>query len=293
MDLTMLVQGLTVGSIYALAAVSINIVYRATNTFNLAQGGLVMLGAIICSTFLVKLGFPWYAAAAVALVVVALISWLTDLIAVAPVLRRPGGGGHGWIVSTLAVSMIIDDLVGKLVGPDPVPVRAAPPFSTRALFPPEMQFSSYQLALIVFTLLLVGGTDLFYRTRTGKAILAISEDREASLLRAIDPRRLAATSFLLSGVVAAIAGVLAGPILFASIALGAAMLIKGFMAAALGGIGFNRGAIVGGYVLGLVEVVTATYLSPGYQHAVSFVVVLMVLLVRPQGLFGRASMRAV
>ena len=157
----------------------------------------------------------------------------------------------------------------------------------------DLQVSSYQVFLIVFVLLLVAAAESFYRTRQGKAILAISEDREASLLRGIDPQRLASLSFVLGGVVAACAGILAGPILFASIGMGATMLIKGFEVAALGGIGHNRGAIVGGYLLGFVEILASTTLSPGYQDAASFATVLLILLLRPQGVFGRNTLRAV
>lgn len=293
MDPSFLVQGLTVGSVYALVGVSINIVYRPTNTFNVAQGNLVMVGAILCASLLARAGLPWYLAAATALAVIAVLSWLTGRVAVAPVLRQPGGAGHGWVVSTLAVSLIIEDVVGKVVGPDPRPLPAPPPLSTRSMFTDGLQISSYQLALIVFVLLLVAATEMFYRTRSGKAILAIAEDRDASLLQGIDPGRLAAASFLLSGAVAAMAGVLAGPIVFASISIGATMLIKGFEAAALGGIGQNRGAIVGGYLLGLVEVTASSHLSPGYQDAAGLALVLMVLLLRPQGLFGTRTARAV
>lgn len=293
MDPTFLIQGLTIGSIYALVGVSINIVYRPTNTFNVAQGNLVMLGAIICATLLAKVGAPWYLAALVALTAIALLSWVIDWQAVAPVLRQSGGHGHGWVVSTLAASLIIEDIVGKVVGPDPRPLPPPPPLSTKSMLPDGLQISSYQVSLIVFVLLLVAAAELFYRTRTGKAILAIAEDRDASLLQGIEPGRMAAISFLLSGAVAAAAGVLAGPILFASISIGATMLIKGFEAAALGGIGQNRGAIAGGYLLGLVEVTASSYLSPGYQDAAGFAVVLLVLLLRPQGLFGTRTLRAV
>ena len=127
----------------------------------------------------------------------------------------------------------------------------------------------------------------------GKAILAIAEDREATLLLGVEPRRLARISFAISGGVAALVGILAGPILYASIPLGGLMLIKGFEVAAIGGIGVNRGAILGGYVLGIMELVTASELSPGYQDAVTFLVMLVVLLVRPQGLFGTVSLRTV
>ncbi|VTU33734.1 MULTISPECIES: branched-chain amino acid ABC transporter permease [unclassified Variovorax] len=293
MDPSYVIQGLTIGSIYALVGVSINIVYRPTNTFNVAQGNLVMVGAVLCATLLAKFGVAWYLAAGISLAVIALVSWVIHWQAVAPVLRQRGGGAHGWIVSTLAASMIIEDIVGKLVGPDPRPLPAPPLLSTASMLKNGVLVSSYQVALIILVLILVIAAEQFYRTRTGKAILAIAEDRDASLLRGIDPGRLAAVSFALSGLVAAAAGVLAGPIVFASVSIGAVMLIKGFEAAALGGIGNNYGSVVGGYMLGMVEVFASAALSPGYQDAASLAMFLLVLLIRPQGLFGRQVLRTV
>jgi branched-chain amino acid transport system permease protein len=294
-DWNILVQGLTIGSVYALAGTSINIIYRPTNTFNLAQGNLVMLGSIVCASLIGSMGLNWFVAAGLTLVSVGLIAGFIDVVAVAPVLARPRANGHGWIISTLAVALIIEDIVGKLVGPDPKALPPPPPLSTRpiAALASSVNLSTYQIFMIVFVVLLVLGTEMFYRLRIGKAILAISEDREASLLRGIDPKVLARVSFAISGVVAALAGILAGPILFASIPIGGIMLIKGFEAAALGGIGSNKGAVIGGYVLGLVEILTATTLSPGYQDAATFAVVLGLLLIRPQGFFGKPIPRAV
>ncbi|MHA4875245.1 ABC transporter permease subunit, partial [Enterococcus faecium] len=88
------------GSIYALVGVGVNVIYRPTNTFNLAQGNLVMLGAILCATILGQFKLPWYLAAGITVAVISAIAWLTHLVAVAPILSRPGGGGHGWLVST-------------------------------------------------------------------------------------------------------------------------------------------------------------------------------------------------
>lgn len=286
----LLVQALTAGSIYALVGVSVNVIYRPTNTFNLAQGNLVMLGAIVCATILGQFKLPWYLAAGITVVVIAAIAWVTHLVAVAPILSRPGGGGHGWLVSTLAVGILIEDVVGKIVGPDPQRLPPPPPLSTEVT---ALGLSSYQIGLVLGVAAIVVGLEAFYRSRTGRAILAIAEDRDAGLLWGIDPTRLARMSFVLSGIVAALAGILAGPVFYASVGLGGSLLIKGFEATAAGGIGSNRGVVLAGFFIALLEAIAARALAPGYQDAVTFVAVLLLLLVRPQGLMGRTGLRAV
>jgi branched-chain amino acid transport system permease protein len=293
LGLDALVTGLTAGSIYALVGVSVNVVYRPTNVFNLAQGDLVMVGALVCASALAAVAIPWYLAALLSMLVVGIIAFATDLIAVAPILSRPRGDRHGWLVTTLAIGLIIEDVVGKAVGPDPKRIPPPPPLSLEAHHLGPLTISTYQIGLIVAVALIVAGLEAFYATRTGRAIMAVAEDREASLLRGIDPRRLARLSFFVSGVVAALAGILAGPIFYASVGLGSSLLIRGFEAAAIGGIGSDRGTIVAGLLLGAVEVAASALLAPGYQDAATLVFALTILLARPQGLFGQTRLRAV
>jgi len=292
MDLDLLVGALTAGSLYALVAMGFNILYRPTNVFNFAQGDLVMLGAMFGATFITLLGLPWFVGAALAMLAVAALALIEEKIAVAPVLSR-SATGHGWVITTLAVSMIFANLVGLGWGPDPIAVPPPAPLSTETFELFGVNISSYQIAVMVITVVLVLGVEAFYGTRSGKAVLAVAEDRDAALLRGINPNRLSSWSFFLGGGVAALTGVLAAPVLYASTGLGPALLLKGFAAAAVGGIGNNRGALLAGYIIGIVEAVAAALLSPGYQLAATFAVMLAILLIRPHGLFGRAEARAV
>jgi branched-chain amino acid transport system permease protein len=292
MDLDVLVHGITNGSLYALVAVGFNILYRPTNVFNFAQGDLVMLGAMFSASLLGIAGMPWYAAAAIAIAGVAAIALLEERIAVAPILRR-SATGTGWVITTLAFSLIVANMVGRVWGPDPILVKPPPPFSLDMFEVAGARISSYHIALVLLTAVLVLGVEQFYRTRAGKAVLAVAEDRDAALLRGIDPDRLSRWSFCLGGGFAALTGLLAAPLLYASTNLGPSLLLTGFEAAALGGIGNNRGALLAGYILGLAEASGAALLSPGYQQAVTFVLVLGILLVRPQGLFGQPEARTV
>lgn len=292
MDPDLIVNGVVAGSLYALVAMGFNILYRPTNVFNFAQGDLVMLGAMVCASAMALWSLPWFAGAALALAAVGVLGLIEERIAVAPVLRR-SASGHAWVITTLAFSMIIANLVGRIWGPDPIAVRPPPPLTTDTFELFGANVSSYQIALVVATVALVAGVESFYRTRAGKAVMAVAEDREAALLRGIAPESLSRWSFLFGGAVAALAGVLAAPLLYASTGLGPSLLLKGFATAAVGGIGSNRGALIAGYVIGLVEAVAAVLLSPGYQMAATFAVMLVVLLIRPQGLFGRPEARAV
>lgn len=292
MDLDLLVGGLTAGSLYALVAMGFNILYRPTNVFNFAQGDLVMLGAMLGATVMTVLGLPWFVGAILAMLAVAVLAFVEERIAVAPVLNR-SATGHGWVITTLAVSMIFANLVGLAWGPDPIAVKPPAPLSTETFDLLSANVSSYQIAIVVVTLALILGVEAFYGTRAGKAVLAVAEDRDAALLRGINPNRLSSWSFFLGGAVAALTGVLAAPLLYASTGLGPSLLLKGFAAAAVGGIGNNRGALLAGYIIGIVEALAAAVLSPGYQLAATFAVMLVILLIRPHGLFGRAEARAV
>ena len=226
-----IVSGLTAGSLYCLVAVGFNILYRPTKVFNFAQGDLVMIGSVGSALLLTQLKWPWLAACAAAIAAVALIAVIEERVAVAPVLRR-SAGGTAWIITTLAVAMIMTNLVGKVWGADPIVVSAPAPLSTDVLPIDGIAVSSYQIALVVLTVLLVAVVEMLYGSLWGKAAMAVAEDREAALLRGIEPASIGRWSFALGGAFAALTGALASPVLSASTALGGMLLLKGFAAAA-------------------------------------------------------------
>lgn len=292
MWLDTIVSGLTAGSLYCLVAMGFNILYRPTKVFNFAQGDLVMLGAMASALLMARFGWPWYGALAAAMIAVALLALVEEQVAVAPILKR-STSGTGWIITTLAVSMIIGNIVGKVWGSDPLVVPAPAPLSNDVLPIAGVSVSGYQIALFVLTLLIVFGVERLYRSLWGKAAIAVAEDRDAALLRGIDPRAIARWSFVLGGALAALTGYLAAPVLNASTALGSILLLKGFAAAAIGGLGSNRGALIAGYLIGLTEAMSALLLSPGYQNGVMLLLVLLILLARPGGLFSSLEARTV
>lgn len=287
-----LITALPAGCVYSLVAASFNILYRPTNVFNFAQGDLVMLGAMLFVTLRATGWMPWPLALLVAVAGVGMLAVAIERVAVAPILRR-STHSHGWIITTLAVSMIIANASGKVWSSDPVPVPAPFGLSTEPTLIGGLLIPSYQVALVVFTLLLVTASELLYQTRMGRAVLGVAENRDTALLRGINPATLSIGSFFLGGALAGLTGYLAAPILFASTSLGAVLLLKGFAAAALGGLGSNRGALVAGLLIGLTESTSSTFLPAGYQNAVILAVVLTVLLVRPQGISGNVHARTV
>lgn len=287
-----LVSGVPLGCLYALVAVSYNVMYRPTNVFNFAQGELVMLGALITASLLNHGGIVWPLAVLAAMIIVGLTALVEETVAVSPILKR-ASSGVTWVITTLAFSLIVTNLVGKYWGADPIFASAPWPLSTDPITIRGVQVSSYQIALVAITAAIVLAVESLYRTRTGKAILAVAENRDASLLRGIDPIFLSRWSFAAGGALAAATGYLAAPLIPTSPALGVAFLVKGFAAAALGGLGNNIGALIAGMIIGITEAIGSEFFSAGYQQTTIFAVVLAILLIRPQGLFGVMGARTV
>lgn len=290
---TAVVDGLALGGLYALVAVSFNVLYRPTNVFNFAQGELVMLGAMLGAIVMGATELGFWPAALVVLLAVGVLCLVQGRLTVEPVLRR-SSISHSWLITTLAFSMIIVNAVNLIWSSDPIRVAPPWPFSIRAIvWEGVLRTSTYKIAVIVAAIGLTVLVEWAYRSRVGLAIQAVAEDRDAAMLRGIRPDFLARLSFFAGGSLAGLAGLMAAPIMFASTGLGATLLFKGFAAAAIGGIGSNKGALVAGLVIGVAESLGVLFLSPGYQLTVVFILFLVVLMIRPQGLFGRFEERHV
>jgi branched-chain amino acid transport system permease protein len=172
-------------------------------------------------------------------------------------------------------------------------VRPIPLFSTVPVHVGPVLIESYQVAVWVFVWVVAGGLGLLSRTKQGRAVLALAEDRDAAVLRGIPAAWLIFFSWMLGGALAMMAGMVAAPITFASVSLGSTLLIKGFEAAAIGGLGDNRGAIIGGLFVGVAETIAAIVISPQWRDVATFAALLIVLAIRPAGVFGRVTIREV
>ncbi|WCR10514.1 branched-chain amino acid ABC transporter permease [Paracoccus stylophorae] len=277
-------SGMTVGAVYALVALGFTIIYNASDVVNFAQGEFVMLGGMI-TVFAHQAGLPLPLAAVLAIVITAGVGVALNKLAIEPARGAPV---VSLIIITIGASILIQGATQLIFdkqlhrfpafsGDDPVRVMGA------TILPQSLWVIAG--AVLVF----VGLWLFFTRTLTGKAVLATANNRVAAQLVGINTGWVMTLSFGLSAAIGALAGVLATPITLVSYDVGVALALKGFAAAMLGGMGNPKGALVGGLVLGLLEALTAGYLSSQYKDAVAFLVILGVLFVMPQGIFGKKS----
>lgn len=291
--LALLVNGVAIGCIYAMVGIGLNIAYKPTNVFNLAQGEFVMLGAMLGWLFMSGVGLPWIIAVVVVIVLVGLFGMFEERVAVAPHFKA-GAQHHGWLISTLAFSIIIINVADRVFRADPQYMAPVPGTSTTSVVLGPLTYNTHQIAIVVLTLLSIVGLDWFYnKTMIGKSISAVSEDQEGARLNGISPAYITMLSFGAGAAYCAAAGLLAAPLLFASTSLGLMLLVKGFMAMAVGGVGSNWGTLVGGVLIGCVESVGSLYLSTGARLVLLLLLLLGLLLVRPQGLMGKPLGRTV
>jgi branched-chain amino acid transport system permease protein len=281
--------GLSVGVIYVLVGVAYNIVFLATSVFNFAQAQFIMLGTFVAYTLMVQFHLPWPVVIVAGAGLGALLGIVEERVAIRPL---QGLGFHGELVTTLGVAVLLDGLAVILWGSLPLPIDFFGPNSavtilTGRIYPVEVALIGIGIGVAV-------GAEL-YSTRTvlGITNLATAEDRVAARLRGINVQRLSLFAFALAGAICMGLGVFVGPKTAATVDLGDNLAIKGFVALAIGGFGSQKGALVGGLAAGLAEALAARTLGADYQNLVVFLLLLLVLLVRPTGLFGEREQRVV
>jgi len=280
-----LLSGVTVGAVYALVALGFTLIYNASDVVNFAQGEFVMLGGMI-TFFAWQAGIPLPLAALLAILAAAVVGVLLNKLAIEPARGAPVAS---LIIITIGASiflrgsaqLVFDKQLHRFPsfsGDDPLRIFGA------TMLPQGLWVIAGAVGIFLALWL------FFARTLTGKAVLATANNRIAASLVGINPNHMMTLSFAVSAAIGALAGVLVTPITLTSYDLGVAMALKGFAAAMLGGMGVPAGALAGGLLLGLIEALTAGYVSSVYKDAVAFVLILVILFVRPQGLFGRKAM---
>ena len=279
--LQFLFSGITIGATYALAALGFSIIYNASGVINFAQGEFIMLGGM-AAALLAAQGVPLPLAIAVAVVGAAIGGMLVEKLAIEP---AKNAEVVTLIIITIGASLFIRGLVQVTVGKGTL---ALPPFSgDKPLEVLGATLLPQSLWVLGVTLVIVAVLAWFFtRTLHGKAMLATSHNKLAAQLVGINTKVILLVSFGLSAALGALGGILVAPITNTSYDIGIMLGLKGFVAATLGGLGSGAGAIVGGLLLGLVEAMTAGYISSSYKDAVPFVLILVVLFFMPRGLFG-------
>ena len=282
-------NGLIIGVFYALMAVGLTLIFGILRVVNFAHGEFYMLGAYAYTLAALRLGTGPWLALPVALLAGAAIGWLTER-----TLMRPLYAGYGsWglmrdeyaVVVTFAASLLLINAVDKVVGPYP---SRGPPLVdvTRIALGPVM-VSGQKLVATGVGVALVGGLALALRYASwGRRIRAVAQNRLGASLAGIDPARASSLVFTLSGALAALSGALLAPIINASPDVGAFPAVKSYVIVVLGGMGSLPGSIVASLALGVLESFGAVYVSYDYRDTFGLVILVLVLLVRPQGLFG-------
>jgi branched-chain amino acid transport system permease protein len=285
--LNTLVTGLATGALYAIVAMVFNIMFSTSKVLSLTTGHMAMLGGVLGAWMITGLGLTWWLALPMTLLAGAVFGWLTETIAIRRVLAF--GDDHLWVLSTLALGTIVQHLMALWWGTEPKPFPrlitqdfSAGPWDQKYWLP-------MALAAAVAT-----GLALFYkRTMLGRVFTAVSEDPFAARARGIAVERVRALSFAMAGALGALAGFAAGQLTYAFFALGMWLTLSGFIALAAGGLGSNLGALVGGVLLGLLSAFGTYFFGAEYQQTVSVGILLLVLLVKPAGLFGKSVVRSV
>jgi branched-chain amino acid transport system permease protein len=284
---SLLLAGISVGAVYSLIALGLNLTFWTTKTLNFGQGSLMMLCAML-TVFLSSQGIAIALAVLGSLVVVAGLGMFVERWTVRPALQA-SGGSMGWVVSTLGFGIFLQGMAAKYFGSQamafPDVVFTAQDFVT--LFG---QYVSLQyLVVLAVAVALILALELFVRrTVWGQAVHAVSLDPELALVQGIPVRRLVLGSFMLSSVLAGVAGVLIAQIGgTVDPAFGFDLVLLGFVAAVLGGMGSSLGALAGGLVVGVISKLVGGYVSTAAEHGIAFALLMLALAVRPQGLFGR------
>ena len=273
--------GLTAGAIYALVGLGFSIIFNASGAINFAQGEFVMIGGM-SAVALLATGMPLPIAIALALVVAVVVGLLLDKLAIEP---ARNAGTVTLIIITIGASLFLRGLA-QLVWDKRIHVLPA--------FSGEQPIRLAGATLLPQSLWVLGVTALavvvlswfFGRTLFGKAMLASSYNPLAARLMGIQTRTVLLVSFGLAALLGALAGVLTAPITFTSYDSGVMLGLKGFAAAMLGGLGSFAGAVVGGLALGLLESLSAGFVSSAYKDAIAFLVLLALLFFMPGGLLG-------
>jgi branched-chain amino acid transport system permease protein len=281
-------SGLTVGAIYALVALGFTLIFNTSQVINFAQGEFVMLGGMV-TVFGAAAGIPLPLAALLAVVVAVLFGVALYRFAIAP---ARGASPVTLIIITIGASIMMRGIATVVFDKNfhgfASPLGDAPLKIGGAAILPQSLLVFAGVAFIVAALSI-----FLKRTLTGKSMLATADNPLAARLVGIDTSRMIEISFAVSATIGAVGGILATPIALTSYSTGTFLALKGFVAAMLGGMGSPLGAVIGGLLLGLIEQLGAGYLSSQYKDAIAVVVLLLVLFIRPSGLFGKAGIERV
>lgn len=284
--LQQLINGLSIGSVYALMAVGYSLVYSIMNFSNFAHGGVIMIGAYLGFFAMTALKVPFIVAFALAALGAALLAIILERIAYSP-LRKRNAPFLYFIISAMGASIFLENIVVATIGPTfrTYPrVFAAAPFDIGGVSVGRLDLTMFIISAISLSILVY----IIERTRVGMGIRATAYSVRASALMGVNTNRIILIVFGLGGLLAGIAGMLFGMKYTVYPQIGF-ITMKSFIAAVFGGLGSLPGAVIGSIILGTIETITAGYISSQYRDLIAFVLLILVLIIRPSGLMGKIT----
>jgi branched-chain amino acid transport system permease protein len=283
------ISGVANGSVYALLALSLGLIFKTTKIVNFAQGEMAMFTTFVAYTFLTKMGLSYPAAILLTLLVSVLIGVLVEFVLMRPLLKAPEFNS---VIITLGLMLVLNSLASYIWGSDPV--RFPSPVGSEPISLMGLIISRLHLTVILVSFAVMTALFLFLKyAKEGTALRAAIQNMRAAQLMGIKTGRVFSLAWALGTLIGALAGLLAAPVLFLDYNMMFMVLLKAFAAAVLGGFSSLPGVVVGGLVLGVFENLTGGYISSTLKDSIAFVLIIAVLLIRPQGLFGKVVIKKV
>lgn len=275
------INGLMSGSVYVLVALGMVLIYGVMHVLNFAHGVLFMLGGYVCHFFLTRVTGSYALSVVLSMGVLALVGIALER----GVFRPLQGNLRNQVIASLGLILVIENLVVALWGPNALQMKV---LATEQLVPlGDLRFPLQHLLVILVTFAVVAALFLFLKfSKPGTAIRAASQDRLAAMVVGIPVERIDWMTFALGTALAALGGALIGPLFLVFPLMGDAPMVKGLAGILLGGMGSVPGAVVGGLLIGVVESLSTLVLPTDFRDSVAFVVMVLILLVRPHGMFG-------
>lgn len=286
MFLQQLLNGLTIGSVYALVAVGYTMVFGVLKLVNFANGSVYMLGGYLTLMLYLALKGQFWLCFLLGIIGCAITGYALDFFGLR-VLREQKAPRLAGLITTMGISMVIDNSILIFFGSETKPFPNIFDFGRVHLG--NSSISSNQIIImLVAVLLMVLLSLLTYKSKLGKAMRAVSQNTDAAKLMGINVNKVISFTFMISSALAAVAGVLVGMYYQTlDINTGFSVGMKTMASAVLGGVGVLPGAMVGGLIIGIVETLGASYISSGYRNAFAFAILIIIILVKPNGLFGK------
>jgi branched-chain amino acid transport system permease protein len=288
MIFSLLIDGLSVGSVYALVAVGLVMLAQSTGTLNFAHGDFMMFSTFVAYAFVVQLKLPFALALLASLAVAAIVGMSVERLIIRKLI---GGVMSASIMATLGIAYILQG-IAKNIWSDNI-FRFPEFFPTGFIQIGSARIAPQSLGVIVSTLVIITILYLFLnRTKAGTALRALTQNRQAATLMGIRVTRMYSLSWALGGVLAALAGIVLAPTLYLSTAMGG-ITFTGIIAAIIGGFGNIYGAIIGGYILGIFSSILPLFIPTELQGIIPFVLLMVVLFIKPTGIIGKRTVKKV